>query len=136
MDNRAQIRTAFEDRDSGAWSNELQKAQVEAEYWKWVDRVFEHQERAMSITFVLYANWFFTIQHIYEAVFAAKNKRAAHFVLLENVLDFWIMVQAMLYTAVVYKVYRWDTFLTQPGKEQMARLYFDNFDAFTLYVDD
>lgn len=65
----------------------------------------------MFLTYVLYASWMFTFQHIYEAVFAGKNKRVAKFVLFENVLDFWIMVMGMIYITIVYKVYRFDTFV-------------------------
>lgn len=53
--------------------------------------------------------------HIFEAVYAAKNKRVAKFVLFENVLDFWIMIMGMIYIAIVYKVYRWDTFVSTPS---------------------
>ena len=73
----------------------------------------------MNITYLMYLTWMFTFQHIFEAVFAAKNKREAKFTLFENILDFWIMVMGMIYITVVYKVYRWNTFIvnrTQLGE--------------------
>jgi len=42
----------------------------------------------------------------------------------------------MGYIAVVYRVYRYDTFLTFPDKEDMAERYLYNFNRFTVYVDD
>ena len=68
----------------------------------------------MLITYLMYASWMFTFQHIYEAVFAAKNKRQAKFVLVENLVDFWIMVMGMIYISIIYKVYKKDTFLQRP----------------------
>jgi len=90
----------------------------------------------MLITFLMYATWMFTFMHIFEAVYAAKNKRVAKFVLFENVLDFWIMLMGMIYIAIVYKVYRWDTFVSQPSKETLALKYFDSWTEFTYYIDD
>jgi hypothetical protein len=71
----------------------------------------------MNITYLMYCCWMFTFQHIYEAVFAAKNKRQAKFVLFENLVDFWVMVMGMIYIAIVYKVYRFDTFTNKPDDE-------------------
>ena len=50
----------------------------------------------------MYSTLMFTFQHIYEAVFAAKNKREAKYVLFENILDFWIMAMGMIYIGIVY----------------------------------
>lgn len=58
--------------------------------------------------------------HIFEAVFAAKNKRVAKYVLFENILDFIIMALGMIYISIVYKGYRWDTFINNPTKEWEA----------------
>ena len=74
--------------------------------------------------------------HIFEAVFAAKNKRVAKFVLFENILDFWIMAMGMIYISIVYKVYRWDTFINNPSKEWEAQKFFENWKIFTAYVPD
>jgi hypothetical protein len=60
-------------------------------------------------------------------VFAAKNKRVAKFKLFENMLDFWIMLLGMIYITVVYKVYRWDTFLNKPSKEYEVTKFFSNW---------
>ena len=79
---------------------------------KWIDFIFVFEQRAMLITFLMYASWMFTFMHIFEAVFAAKNKKVAKYVLFENVLDFWIMFMGMIYITIVYKVYRWDTFIS------------------------
>jgi len=78
----------------------------------------------------------FTFQHIYEAVFAAKNKRQAKFVLFENILDFWIMAMGMIYITIVYKVYRYDTFINNPTKEKEAQTFFDNWTFSTNSIDD
>ena len=65
--------------------------------------------------------------HIFEAVYAAKNKRIAKFMIFENVLDFWIMIMGMIYITIVYKVYRWDTFINNPPKPDEARRFFNNW---------
>jgi len=90
----------------------------------------------MLITYLQYCSWMFTFMHIYEATFAAKNKRVAKYVLFENILDFWIMVMAMLYTTVVYKVYRWNTFINNPTKEFEAETFFRNWAESTDRVSD
>lgn len=95
--------------------NEEQIYINEFNYWKWIDYIYAFEQRAMLITFLMYATWMFTFMHIFEAVYAAKNKRVAKFVLFENVLDFWIMIMGMIYIAIVYKVYRWDTFVSGPS---------------------
>jgi len=78
----------------------------------------------------------FTFQHIFEAVFAAKNKRIAKFVLFENILDFWIMIMGMIYITVVYKVYRLDTFISRPPKDVEAETFFKNWEISTAQFDD
>lgn len=90
------------------------------DYKQWVDYIVTFEFQAMDITYLMYATWMFTFQHIFEAVYAAKNKREAKYVLLENMVDFWIMVMGMIYITVVYKVYRYDTFLSNLDKNQMA----------------
>lgn len=90
----------------------------------------------MDITYLMYMTWMFTFQHIFEAVFAAKNKRVMHYVLLENFVDFWIMFMGMLYISVVYKVYRWDTFINNPTKQKEAETFFSNWASFTDYIPD
>jgi hypothetical protein len=74
----------------------------------------------MDITYLMYCSWMFTFMHIFEAVFAAKNKRVAKYVLFENILDFIIMALGMIYISIVYKGYRWDTFINNPTKEWEA----------------
>lgn len=78
----------------------------------------------------------FTFQHIFEAVFAAKNKRVMHFVLFENILDFWIMFMGMIYITIVYKVYRWNTFINNPGKQEEALTFWENWSFSTESVPD
>jgi len=91
---------------------EAAKVETETKYNYWVEEVHDLYYRAMWITFLMYGTWMFTFHHIYEAVFAAKNKRVAKFVLLENILDFWIMLLGIGYISIVYRVYRYDTFLS------------------------
>ena len=69
-------------------------------------------------------------------MYAAKNKREAKFVLLENMVDFWIMVMGMIYITIVYKVYRYDTFLSGLNKEQMAEQFFTMWYRSTATVPD
>jgi hypothetical protein len=103
---------------------------------KWVDYIYRFEYQAMFITYMMYCTWMFTFQHIYEAVFAAKNKRQAKFVLFENILDFWIMAMGMIYITIVYKVYRYDTFINNPTKEKEAQTFFDNWTFSTNSIDD
>jgi len=109
---------------------------IKHDFTKWVDYIYTFEYQAMFITYMMYATWMFTFQHIYEAVFAAKNKRIAKFVLFENVLDFWIMIMGMIYITVVYKVYRWDTFINNINKEDEAMYFFDNWTFSTASIDD
>ena len=105
-------------------------------YLYWVNFLWDFEKRAMSITYLMYATWMFTFQHIFEAVFAAKNKREAKFTLFENILDFWIMVMGMIYITVVYKVYKWDTFLRNADKYGEAPLFWANWINSAQYVRD
>lgn len=90
----------------------------------------------MVITYLMYCSFMFTFQHIFEAVFAAKNKRVAKFVLFENMLDFWVMIMGMIYITVVYKVYRYDTFISRPPKDKEAEIFFANWERSTSRFDD
>jgi hypothetical protein len=85
---------------------------------------------------MMYGSWMFTFQHIYEAVFAAKNKRIAKYVLFENILDFWIMAMGMIYITIVYKVYRYGTFISRPDKDLESRIFFTNWARSTSKFDD
>ena len=69
-------------------------------------------------------------------MFAAKNKRQAKFVLFENLLDFWIMVMGMIYIGVVYKVYRFETFLSKPDNEELSKIFWANWIASNDRVND
>ena len=109
---------------------------IEHDSNKWVDYIYRFEYQAMFITYMMYCTWMFTFQHIYEAVFAAKNKRQAKFVLFENILDFWIMAMGMIYITIVYKVYRYDTFINNPTKEKEAQTFFDNWTFSTNSIDD
>lgn len=42
----------------------------------------------------------------------------------------------MVYITVVYKVYRWDTFINNPSKAVEAMTFFDNWTFSTLSIDD
>ena len=115
---------------------EDERLEVRVAYNAWVDYIYTFEYRAMTLTYLLYCAWMFTFQHIYEAVFAAKNKRVAKFVLFENMLDFWVMVMGMIYITIVYKVYRFDTFLSRPDKEAEAEQFFRNWSESTANFDD
>ena len=42
----------------------------------------------------------------------------------------------MIYIGIVYQVYRYDTFLSAPDKENLAKMFFFNWDKFTKYAPD
>lgn len=107
-----------------------------AEFVDWTDWIYTFEFQAMTITYLMYMSWMFTFQHIFEAVYAAKNKRQAKFVLIENIVDFWIMIMGMIYIAIVYKVYRWNTFVNMPPKEEMAQIFFKNWKKSTDVIPD
>jgi len=69
-------------------------------------------------------------------VFAAKNKRTSKYVLFENILDFWIFVMGIIYILIVYKVYRWNTFINNPTKEYEAKTFFKNWVISTDIISD
>ena len=69
-------------------------------------------------------------------MFAAKNKRVAKYVLFENILDFWIMAMGMIYITVVYKVYRFGTFISMPPKDLEVKIFFKNWNRSTSKFDD
>jgi hypothetical protein len=93
--------------------------------------------QAMDITYLMYMCWMFTFQHLYEAVYAGKNQRSAQYVLFENILDFIIMFEGMIYITVVYKVYRYNTFLSKPEDNEMAELFWENWERSTRnFVSD
>lgn len=98
-------------RSNRSMIDEALKNPFHSEHESWVNYIWDFEQRAMLITFLMYMTWMFTFQHIFEAVFAAKNKREAKFTLFENILDFWIMVMGMIYITIVYKVYRFNTFV-------------------------
>jgi hypothetical protein len=102
----------------------------------WIDFLSAFDQQAMAITGLMYGSWMFTFMHIYEAVYAAKNKRVSKFIIFENVLDFWIMVLGMFYITVVYKVYRWNTFISSPAKESRSCLFFYNYKWWTEFAPD
>jgi hypothetical protein len=102
----------------------------------WTAYIYDFEYNAMIITYLMYMTWMFTFQHIYEAVFAAKNKRVVNYVLFDNILDFWIMFMGMIYITVVYKVYRWNTFINRPSKEEEAMIFWENWDLSTEYFPD
>lgn len=84
---------------------------AEIQYNFWMTYIYRFEFQAMDITYFMYCTWMFTFQHIYEMVYAAKNKREGQYIIFENLLDFWIMAMGMIYITIVYKVYRYDTFL-------------------------
>ena len=87
--------------------------------------------QGMNLTYMLYMCWMFTFQHIFEAVYAAKNKRQAQYVLFENILDFLILFEGMIYITIVYKVYRFNTFLDRPDDPEMAEIFWYNWESAT-----
>ena len=40
------------------------------------------------------------------------------------------------YILVVYKVYRYDTFISRPQKDEEAEIFFDNWSVSTVRFDD
>lgn len=42
----------------------------------------------------------------------------------------------MIYITIVYKVYRWDTFVNNPTKQKEAQTFFDNWTFSTSSIDD
>ena len=40
----------------------------------------------------------------------------------------------MIYIGIVYQVYRYDTFLSAPDKENLAKMFFFNWDKFTKFL--
>jgi hypothetical protein len=135
-DNRVQIDSVFAaNRDLGSFDGDTAKI-YELEKAEWVDLIYTFEYQAMTITYLMYCSWMFTFQHIFEAVFAAKNKRVAKYVLFENILDFWIMAMGMIYITVVYKVYRWNTFINTPGKSGEAETFWGNWNESTDTVPD
>lgn len=90
----------------------------------------------MTITYLMYCTWMFTFQHMFEAVFAAKNKREAKFTLFENILDFWIMFMGMIYITIVYKVYRWNTFVMKRTKLGEVTVFWGNWIESTDRLED
>ena len=69
-------------------------------------------------------------------MFAAKNKREAKFTLFENILDFWIMVMGMIYITIVYKVYRWNTFIIKRTKLGEVNVFWENWLQSTDIIED
>jgi hypothetical protein len=57
-------------------------------------------------------------------------------VLVENIVDFWIMVMGMIYISIVYKVYKKDTFLSRPLPQDEARIFFSNWYTSTNTIND
>ena len=46
------------------------------------------------------------------------------------------MIMGMIYITIVYKVYRWDTFVNNPTKQKEAQTFFDNWTFSTSSIDD
>lgn len=74
----------------------------------------------MILTYLMEVGWLYFFQHMFNAIFATKNKRVMNIVSLENFLDFMIFVVGMSYMFIVYKSYRYNTFLIDFTTEQLA----------------
>jgi len=81
----------------------------------------------MDITYICWLNWCFLFQHIFNGIFAAKMKRNMRFVNATNILDFGIFFVGLIYIVVVYKDFRYNTFLAELEPRQEAELYFKNW---------
>jgi hypothetical protein len=46
------------------------------------------------------------------------------------------MIEGMIYISIVYKVYRWETFISRPDKNTEAERFFFNWNRFTKVIDD
>ena len=56
--------------------------------------------------------------------------------LFENILDFWILIMGMIYIGIVYKVYRFDSFLNSPSDELLSKIFWRNWIASNDIVSD
>lgn len=92
-----------------------------------MEKVFDIEYRAMDITYLCWLNWCFLFQHIFDAIFAAKRKRNMRFSNMGNILDFMIYFIGMFYIIVVYKDFRYNTFLAELEPRDEAALYYINW---------
>jgi hypothetical protein len=89
--------------------------------------VFDIEYRAMDITYICWLNWCLLFQHIFDGIFAAKRKRVMRFVNLGNIIDFMIFFVGLFYIVVVYKDFRYNTFLEELEPDIEAERYFLNW---------
>jgi hypothetical protein len=85
------------------------------------------EDQAMHLTFMMFVSWLFLFQKIFDAIFAGKNKRVPHLVNANNFLDFVIFIIGLFYIFVVYKGWRWDTWLRSLTPLELAWEYWRNY---------
>ena len=93
----------------------------------WNQRLQEFESQAMILTYVFELSWMFFFQHMFNGIFATKNKRVMHYVNIQTFLDFMIFTVGMSYMFIVYKSYRFNTFLINFTPEQEAFVYWMNY---------
>ena len=78
----------------------------------WNLKLFDFQLKAMEICYMIHCAWMPQIfQHMFNVIFAVKNKRSPHLANLGNFLDFVLIMDGLLYIFTAYRGWRWDTFL-------------------------
>jgi hypothetical protein len=83
----------------------------DALYSMWNLRIQKFENEAMILTYLMEFAWFYFFQHIFNVIFATKNKRIVHFVNIDNFLDFMVFAVGWSYVSIIYKSYRLNTFL-------------------------
>ncbi len=69
------------------------------------------QVKALRITYLMFISWMFIFQHIFNVIFATKNKRYTHLLNFGNFLDFGMFLVTIVYLFAFYKDWRLNTFL-------------------------
>jgi len=81
----------------------------------------------MNLTYIFFGTWLFLFQHLYDAIFATKNKRVMQCTNLGMLLDFSIFQVSWVYIIIVYKDFRFDTFLRDLNPYEEATAYWINY---------
>jgi hypothetical protein len=77
----------------------------------WNERLVVMENQSMNLTYLMLVAWMFLLQHVFNAIFAGKNKRVPHLAHAGSFLDFAIFFIGLIYVIIVYKNYRWNTWL-------------------------
>jgi len=82
----------------------------------------------MDICYLFHCGWMIQMfQHMWNVIFAVKNKRTPHLGNLGNFLDFILLMDSLLYIFTVYKGYRLNTFLGNPTPSDIGRVTWENY---------